>query len=185
MKITNTSIEGVFVVETTPFNDHRGSFARLFCNEELRTIMGNRQIKQINHSHTSLAGTVRGIHMQKPPFAEMKLVRCIKGCIFDIAVDLRQDSSTFKQWLGVELTAKNRKMFIIPEGCAHGFQTLEHQSEMLYLHSEIYHPDSEVGINPLAPSSDIKWPLKVTDLSPRDKDLPSIDSFLTGKHDEM
>lgn len=185
MKIKTTPIDGVFVVETTHFKDQRGSFARLFCNDELSTIIGNRQIKQINHSHTSLAGTVRGMHLQKAPHAEMKLVRCINGKIWDVAVDLRKDSHTYKQWFGIELSPENGFMLIIPEGCAHGFQALKNNSEMLYLHTEIYHPDSERGVNYTDPHIGIKWPLTISELSPKDKKLPFIDQLIPGNNYEM
>ncbi len=186
MNITKTPIDGVYVVETTPFSDQRGSFARLFCTDELALILGNRKIQQINHSYTATAGTVRGMHLQNKPYAEMKLVRCIKGKIWDVAVDLRKDSPTYKQWHGAELSPENKLMLVIPEGCAHGFQAIEDNTEILYLHTEMYNKSHETGINPVDPTASIKWPMKVCNLSERDKNLPFIKTTIPdGKYNEM
>jgi len=125
MKIVATPISGVFEVETTPFVDHRGAFARLYCEHELAEVIGGRRIVQINHSRTEMAGVVRGLHYQHPPHAEMKLVRCLKGRVWDVAVDLRQGSQTFLKWHAVELSPARANMLVIPEGLAHGFQVLE------------------------------------------------------------
>ena len=125
MHIQQTVIEGVMVVETTPFVDQRGAFLRLFCERELSAILGERRIVQINYSRTEAVGTIRGLHYQRPPHAEMKLVRCLRGRVWDVALDLRQGSPTFLHWHAEELTPDNAQMLVIPEGCAHGFQALE------------------------------------------------------------
>lgn len=176
MIIKTSPLEGVFLVETAVFEDQRGFFLRLFCAEKLKMVIGSRQIQQINHSGTHKVGTVRGLHLQNAPFAEMKLIRCIKGCIWDVAVDLRESSETFLKWYGVELTPANRRMLIIPEGCAHGFQVLEKDSEVLYLHTAPYIVSSERGVHPNDPLLAINWPLEISELSVRDANLPFIDN---------
>lgn len=180
MKVTPTPIDGVVLVETTPFVDHRGSFSRLFCVDELNDVFKSRQIKQINHSCTHQVGTVRGLHLQLAPFAEMKCIRCIQGGVWDVAVDCRTNSSTFLQWFGVELTPANHRMLIIPEGCAHGFQVLKPSSEMLYLHTAAYATSAERGIHPADPVVGIHWPLAIAELSTRDANLPCVDDTFTG-----
>ena len=172
MKINTTSIAGVFVVDTSPVSDHRGAFARFFCMEELSSVLGSRRVVQINHSRTSACGAIRGMHFQHPPHAEMKMVRCLKGRVFDVVVDLRRDSPTFMQHHAEELDPQNAKMLIIPEGCAHGFQALAPESELLYLHTAFYEKSAEGGLRHDDPVLKIKWPLPVTDLSERDKNHP-------------
>jgi len=168
MNIGVTAISGVMVVETTRHIDHRGSFARLYCQHELAPVIGNRRIVQINHSRTGAAGAVRGMHFQRPPHAEMKMVRCLKGRVWDVALDLRSDSPTFLKWHAEELTPANTRMLVISEGCAHGFQVLEPDSELLYLHTAFYTPEAEGGIRHDDPRIAIRWPLPVTDISLRD-----------------
>lgn len=169
MKILPTRIRGVHVVETTPFVDQRGSFARLFCAGELAEAIGRRHIVQINHSCTGVVGAVRGLHFQHAPHAEMKLVRCMKGRVWDVAVDLRAGSPTFLQWHAEELAPGNGRMLVIPEGCAHGFQVLERDSELLYLHTAFYTPSAEGGVRFDDPLIGIAWPLPVAELSGRDR----------------
>ena len=168
LNVRETKISGVVVVETTPFSDHRGAFARFFCARDLALILGDRNIVQVNHSVTKRTGAVRGMHFQYPPHAEMKLVRCIRGRVFDVALDLRAGSPSFLQWHAEELDPLSAKMMVIPEGCAHGFQVLEEGSEMLYLHTQYYHSESESGVRPTDPTLGIAWPLAVEDLSTRD-----------------
>jgi dTDP-4-dehydrorhamnose 3,5-epimerase len=175
-----TSIAGVTLVETTPHTDHRGAFARLYCEHQLAPVIGNRRIVQINHSRTSAVGAIRGLHFQRPPRAEMKLVRCLKGKIWDVAVDLRADSPTFLKWHAEELTPGNSKMLAIAEGFAHGFQVLEPYSELLYLHTAFYSPEAEGGIRYDDPALAITWPLLVTDISLRDTGHPLICSGFEG-----
>ncbi len=169
MNILPTPIAGVAVVETTSRADHRGAFTRLFCNQSLAAIMADRQIVQINHSRTTQPGAVRGMHFQHPPHAEMKFVRCLRGRVWDVAVDLRADSPTFLHWHAQELSLENARMLVIPEGCAHGFQAMEVDSELLYLHTATYEPQAEGGLRHDDPRLDIDWPLAVTDLSERDR----------------
>jgi dTDP-4-dehydrorhamnose 3,5-epimerase len=180
MNISSTSISGVVVVETTHHADHRGSFARLYCERELAPVIGNRRIVQINHSCTGAVGAVRGMHFQRPPHAEMKLVRCLKGRVWDVAIDLRADSPTFLKWHAEELTPENTRLLVIPEGCAHGFQVLEPDSELLYLHTDSYTPEAEGGIRHDDPRIAISWPLAVTDLSQRDTAHPLIGPVFHG-----
>lgn len=180
MNIRQTKISGVVIVESTVFKDHRGAFSRLYCEQELNEVIGARRIVQINHSHTSTKGAVRGIHFQHPPHAEMKLIRCLKGRVWDVAVDLRADSNTFLQWHAEELSAENHKMMVIPEGCAHGFQVLEFESELLYLHTAFYQPSAEAGLRYDDPRLAITWPLPVADLSSRDQQHALITSDLSG-----
>jgi len=169
MKIIETQIIGVYIVGTIPYRDHRGAFSRLFCEDELAPILDGRHIVQINHSRTLRVGAVRGMHFQKAPHAEMKLVRCIVGRVWDVAVDLRHGSSTFLQWYAHELDADAMNMMIIPEGCAHGFQVLESSSELIYLHTASYEKLAEGGIRFDDPAIGIGWPLPCADVSPRDQ----------------
>jgi dTDP-4-dehydrorhamnose 3,5-epimerase len=175
-----TSIPGLVVVETAPLSDHRGAFVRLYCERELASLIGERRILQINHSRTTSIGAVRGLHYQCPPHAEMKLVRCLKGRVWDVAVDFRHNSPTFLRWHAEELTPTNARMLVIPEGFAHGFQALEPESELLYLHTAFYTRDSEGGLRHDDPRLAIHWPLGVTDLSPRDAAHPFINSDFSG-----
>jgi dTDP-4-dehydrorhamnose 3,5-epimerase len=175
-----TSILGLVVIETAPHIDHRGAFARLYCEDELSSLMGPRRIVQINHSSTATIGAVRGLHYQRPPHAEMKLVRCLKGRVWDVAVDLRRESPTFLNWHAEELTPTNTRMMVIPEGFAHGFQVLEPESELLYLHTALYTPGREGGLRHDDPRLAIHWPLAVTDLSARDAAHPFINSDFSG-----
>lgn len=182
MKVTLSPIHGVLVVETTSHIDHRGVFTRLYCERELASIIGSRVIVQINHSRTASVGAVRGMHFQRSPHAEMKLVRCLKGRVWDVAVDLRADSPTYLKWYAEELTPQNTRMLVIPEGCAHGFQILEPNSELLYLHTAFYNPESEGGIHYGDPRLAITWPLPVTDISLRDKSYHLIGADFLGLH---
>ncbi|MDX8396328.1 MAG: dTDP-4-dehydrorhamnose 3,5-epimerase family protein [Mariprofundaceae bacterium] len=180
MNLLTTPIAGLMVAEIVRIADHRGAFARLFCEQDLAAVLEGRHIVQINHSRTTQVGAVRGMHYQHAPQAEMKLVRCLKGRVWDVAVDLRQESATFLQWHAVELSAKNELMMIIPEGCAHGFQVLESDSELLYLHTASYTSELEGGVSHDDPKLSINWPLKVTDLSERDKAHPLINDEFYG-----
>ena len=175
MKITPTPMLGAFTIETSGFEDDRGRFVRFFCDEQLEEILGNKTVRQINYSLTVKKGTIRGMHFQYPPKTEVKMVRCINGSVFDVMVDLRKNSETFLQWHGETLSADNMKMLYIPEGFAHGFQALEQNCEMLYLHTELYTPACEGGIRHDDPAVGIRWPLEVSDISERD----SIHSLLT------
>ncbi|MDA0762527.1 MAG: dTDP-4-dehydrorhamnose 3,5-epimerase family protein [Proteobacteria bacterium] len=174
LDITETDISGVVVVNRQRHRDRRGSFSRLFCSEELRGVTGFGAVTQINHSHTELAGTVRGIHLQLDHGAEAKLVNVIRGRIWDVAVDLRAGSPTFLRWIAVELDGESGTSLLIPKGCAHGFQTLEDGVDMIYVHDNLYSPELEHGFNPFDPRLQIDWPLAVTTISDRDKALPAV-----------
>ena len=174
MNIAQTALPGVAVVETTPFADDRGAFACLYDERELAPVIGGRRILQINHSRTATVGGVRGMHFQYPPHAEMKLVRCLRGRIWDVAVDLRAGSSAFLRWHAEVLAPGNARMLVIPEGCAHGFQVLEPDSELLYLHTALYVPEAEGGVSCNDPRLGITWPLPVEGLSHRDLSFPPI-----------
>jgi dTDP-4-dehydrorhamnose 3,5-epimerase len=168
MKLIETNIPGAWVIESTAFQDNRGAFSRLFCSRELEAIIGSNTIVQINHSITHCVGAVRGLHFQNPPHAEIKIVRCLKGRVFDVAVDLRQGSPTFLEWTAVELTPEKHLAFVIPRGCAHGFQVLEEDSQLLYLHTAFYTPGAEGGVRFDDPRIGVNWPLVPVDLSARD-----------------
>lgn len=180
MNIVETPIQGLFCLETTPFIDNRGSFARIFCQDELKAHGLNTQIAQMNMSLTKQKGAVRGLHFQHPPHAEIKIVRCLAGACFDVAVDLRQGSPTFLKWHGEILTPENGKALYIPKGFAHGFQALNEDTQLLYLHSEFYTPKSEGALRYDDPLLHIKWNLPICDLSERDKSHPHLDENFTG-----
>lgn len=180
MNLRQTPLPGVYVAETTAYTDHRGAFSRWYCEQALSTVIGDRRIKQINHSRTCAAGAVRGMHYQRSPHAEMKLVRCIRGRVWDVAVDLRAGSLTFLQWHAEELSADNDRMLVIPEGCAHGFQVLEADSELLYCHTACYVPAAESGVACDDPRLAIAWPLPISELSQRDSTHPPIDGAFKG-----
>ncbi len=180
MKLSPTAIAGVFVAETSSSVDKRGAFSRMFCERELAAAFGTRRIEQINHSRTAAVGAIRGLHFQKAPHAEMKMVRCLKGRVWDVALDLREDSQTFLQWHAQELSAANALMLVIPEGCAHGFQVLEPDSELLYLHTASYMPSAEGGIRFDDPMLNLPWPLPGTDLSDRDRKHPLLNKNFQG-----
>lgn len=168
MNVTQLPINDLKLVDTLSHRDSRGSFSRFFCAEELSAVLEYRKIVQINHSKTTRVGAIRGMHFQYPPYAEMKLVRCLSGRVLDVIVDLRSESTTFLQWYAQELSSDNALMIVIPEGCAHGYQVLKENSEMLYLHTEYYHPESGGRIRFDDPKINIEWPLVVTDISEAD-----------------
>jgi len=166
--IQPTPFLGLNVLVRKPLGDSRGYLERMFCMDELQDLFGARRIQQINHSLTQIKGTVRGMHFQHAPHAEMKFVSCLRGSVFDVAVDLRKGSPTFLQWHGELLSAENHKTLAIREGFAHGFQTLTDDCEMLYLHTAAYAPGSEAGLNPQDAKLAIAWPLPIAEISPRD-----------------
>lgn len=180
MNVLDTPLTDLRVVQSKPFHDARGAFVRLFCEGELQSLLGHRRIAQINHSKTSRRGAIRGLHFQFPPHAEMKMVRCLRGRVWDVAVDLRAGSSTFLKWHAQELTPDNARMMVIPEGFAHGFQVLEPDSELLYLHTEFYCPTSEGGLRHDDSKLAINWPLTPQDLSARDLAHLPLDNDFTG-----
>lgn len=169
-----TALADVLVIERQGLGDARGWFERLFCDDELRPALGDRRIRQINRSFTAQRSAVRGLHFQYPPSAEMKIVTCLRGEVFDVAVDLRAGSSTFLQWHGEVLSAENNRSLLIPEGFAHGFQTLSEDCELLYLHTAAYDPGREGGLDCLDPEIGIQWPLPVGRRSEKDQALPTV-----------
>lgn len=174
MKIKPTPLQEAFIIELEPVTDDRGLFTRVFCQQELRNILHDKNIVQINHSLTRQKGALRGMHFQYSPKSEIKMVKCLRGSVFDVIIDLRKGSPTFLKWHGEVLSAKNMKMMYIPEGFAHGFQTMEGNCELLYLHTEFYSPEHEGGVRYNDPKIGIKWPLEVTDISERDKNHPLL-----------
>lgn len=180
MKFTSTGLAGSFIVDIFPVEDERGWFVRTFCKNEFAEIGHTKEWVQMNHSFTYGAGTIRGMHFQKPPFSEIKLIRCISGKIFDVVVDLRKNSTTFLKWFGAELSAENRKMIYIPEGFAHGFQTLTDDCQLIYNHSEYYKPGVEGGIKYDDAGIGIEWTLPAKNVSPRDISHPMIDKNFEG-----
>ncbi len=171
---------GLYTIEKKPISDSRGFFSRLFCAEELQEIGLHKPIVQMNHTHTNKKGSIRGMHYQTPPHAETKIVTCIRGAVMDVAVDIRHNSPTFLHYYTEELTAQNQKSLFIPEGFAHGFQTLSDDCELLYLHTAHYQSDAEAGLNPKDPALGIEWPLMSTELSKRDQNHPMIDQQFIG-----
>jgi dTDP-4-dehydrorhamnose 3,5-epimerase len=168
MKIIDTLISGVKIIENQTLGDERGEFSRIFCSKELESCLSGKSIKQINRSKTKKIGAIRGIHYQNSPYAEIKIIRCLKGRVFDVAVDLRKNSDTFLKWVSLELSPEKNISFILPEGCAHGFQVLEEDSELLYFHSAPYTPHAEGALRFDDPLVNIKWPLPITEISQRD-----------------
>jgi len=163
-----TPIAGLHLLQRKPIGDSRGYLERLFCSEELQSLIPGKIIMQVNHTLTENAGTVRGMHFQHPPYAETKFVSCLRGEVFDVALDLRYDSPTFLHWHAERLSAENHRTLIIPEGFAHGFQALSDDCEMLYFHTAAYQSSSEGGLNVEDPKLAIGWPLPVAGLSSRD-----------------
>ena len=165
----STLLSGLYCIDTKPIIDERGYFERLFCEEDFQKIGLKKKIVQINHSFTKMKGSIRGMHFQYPPYCETKIIRCTKGSVFDVAVDIRKGSKTFLQWHGEILTAGNMKMLLIPEGFAHGFQSQTDECEMLYFHTNFYNVESEVRLYVKDPRIGIKWPLDITNLSEMDQ----------------
>ncbi|MDZ7861827.1 dTDP-4-dehydrorhamnose 3,5-epimerase family protein [Acidovorax sp.] len=175
-----TPLAGLVTVQRQPLVDSRGFLARMFCAQDLAPAGWTWPIAQINHTLTAQRGTVRGLHFQHPPAAEAKLVSCLRGAVWDVAVDLRAGSPTFLQWFGTELSAANHRALLIPPGFAHGFQALSDGCEMLYLHSAPHAPASEGGLDALDPRLAIAWPLPVAERSPRDAEHPLLAPGFTG-----
>ncbi|KQS90800.1 MULTISPECIES: dTDP-4-dehydrorhamnose 3,5-epimerase family protein [unclassified Rhizobium] len=169
-----TPLRGLFVIERKTMSDDRGFLSRLFCAEDLAAFGWQGSIAQLNETGTRQRGTVRGMHFQRPPHAEIKLVTCTRGRILDVAVDIRKESPTFLQHFAIELSEDNGKSLLIPKGFAHGFQALTDDVRMIYAHSQAYAEEVEGGLNPQDPSLAIDWPLPVINLSPRDAGHPLL-----------
>jgi dTDP-4-dehydrorhamnose 3,5-epimerase len=174
MNFLDTALPGIFEIQIEPHFDERGFFARTWCRNELEQRGLSAEIAQCSVSFNPKEGTLRGLHYQVSPHAETKLVRCTKGSIFDVVLDLRPSSPKFKQWIGVTLTAENRKMIYIPEGCAHGFLTLEDDTEVFYQISEFYDPKSSRGVRWNDAAFQINWPSHVHVISERDRSFPDF-----------
>ena len=175
-----TPIAELMVLQRKPLGDSRGFLERLFCADELDSVLGTRRIVQVNRTLTIRRGTVRGLHFQHPPHEETKFVSCLRGAVFDVAVDLRQGSPTFLHWHGEILSAENHKTLMIPEGFAHGFQTLSDDCEMLYFHTAAHHALAEDGLNASDSRLAIRWPLPISELSSRDSALFMLDDNFSG-----
>ena len=172
MVFYETALKGVYVIDLEPFADERGLFARTYCQREFAQIGHHQEFVQFNHSRSNEKGTLRGLHFQRAPHAEIKLIRCIRGGVYDVIVDVRQHSPTFLQYIGVELSEQNMRMIYVPEGFAHGFQTLQDQTELIYHHTAFYAPDHEGGIRYNDPRINIPWPLPVSVISEKDQKHP-------------
>lgn len=180
LKVSTTSIEGVKLIERQPIGDSRGYFERFFCEAELEDILEGKRVVQINHSKTAISGSIRGLHFQIYPHGEKKIISCTRGKIFDVAVDLRKDSPTFLKWHTEILSEDNHRTLFVPEGFAHGFQTLTNDTEVIYICTAAYNKDSEAGFNPLDPLISISWPVEVTELSEKDRNCPFMESSFLG-----
>lgn len=180
LRFSATPLAGLQIVDRLALQDSRGWFERSFCLDTFQQAGLQKTIMQINRTSTLQKGSVRGMHYQLPPFAEAKVVSCLRGEVFDVAIDLRADSPTFLQWHAEILSAENRRSLLIPEGFAHGFQTLTDNCEMLYFHTANYAPSSAGGVNPLDPKLAINWPLPFSEVSEQDKNLPMMLSTFEG-----
>ncbi|AUA57519.1 dTDP-4-dehydrorhamnose 3,5-epimerase [Achromobacter spanius] len=180
LDVIDTPLADLKVIQRHPRGDARGFLARLFDAGDLRACGWQRAVEQVNHTYTAQAGTIRGMHYQLPPHAEMKLVSCIRGAVWDVAVDLRASSPTFLQWHAERLSADNGRALLIPEGFAHGFQTLTDDAEMLYCHSAPYSPQAEAGLHFQDARVGIAWPLPLTLVSERDQQHPRLDTAFSG-----
>jgi dTDP-4-dehydrorhamnose 3,5-epimerase len=180
MAIVELPLAGLKRVEHRRLSDTRGFLSRLFCADELRAVGWKKPIAQLNHTYTARKGVVRGLHFQRPPHAEMKLVICLRGAVWDVAVDVRAGSPTFLQWHAEELSAGNCSALLLPEGFAHGFQALTDDAELLYCHSAPFVAKAEAGLRAADPRLAIPWPHDVVGLSLRDAQHPLLDDTFTG-----
>jgi len=173
---TETPMARLFKIERKSIADSRGFFSRFFCAEEFKEIGFTKSIVQMNHTLTKQKGAVRGMHYQRPPYAEAKVITCVRGKIFDVVIDIRHNSKTYLKWYAEILSAKNEISLYIPEGFAHGFQALTDNCELIYLHTATYEPSAEGVINVLDSKVAIDWPGKITEISDRDNNAPMIDN---------
>lgn len=180
MEFFETILKGSYVIEPRLLSDERGGFMRTFCKREFEHIGHSKEFVQHNQSFNTHQGTIRGMHYQLPPFKETKVVRCIRGAVHDVIVDLREGSPTFLQHFGTELSAQNKKMLYIPDGFAHGFQTLVNETELVYLHTEYFTPSADTGLGYNDPALNIAWPLPVTVVSEKDKNYLPINHTFKG-----
>jgi len=171
MIFNKTKLEGVFIIEPEKQEDQRGFFARIWDKKIFEQMNLNPNLVQSSISYNKKRGTMRGLHFQIPPYEEIKLIRCTKGKIFNVVIDLRSSSRTYTEWIGIELSDQNRKIIYVPEKFAHGFQTLEDNAEVYYQMSEYYKPESSQGVRWDDPLFSIKWPIAVTTISKRDTEF--------------
>lgn len=174
MKFTETKLKGAYVIEVEPLADERGFFARSWCQKEFAEHGLNPNLVQCNISFNLKKGTLRGMHYQAKPYQEAKLIRCTKGAIYQVVIDIRPDSFTFNQWVAVELTAENRKMLYVPKGMASGFQTLMDNTEVFYQMAEFYHPESAKVVRWDNPAFEIEWPIEVKIISDKDNSAQDL-----------
>lgn len=177
-----TPLQGLQLLQRTSLEDARGHFQRLFDADELTRLGWPGPIAQVNHSYTLRKGSVRGLHLQQAPYAEAKLITCLRGEVWDVAVDLRKDSGSFLKWHAVHLSERNRNSYLIPAGFAHGFQTLSDEVELLYCHSQAYMPSAEMGLNVQDTQLGISWPLAITEISVKDQNWPMLARDFRGIH---
>jgi dTDP-4-dehydrorhamnose 3,5-epimerase len=180
MEFIETPLKGLYIIHHKILYDERGVFARTFCKEEFLSINFNKEFIQFNQSYNLKKGTFRGMHYQNPPFAETKLIRCVRGSVFDIAVDIRKGSETFMQYYSIELSDKNMCSILIPEGFAHGFQTLEDHTSLIYHHTEQYKTEADAGFSYVDLSIGIKLPLDISTISQKDKSYPLLNKDFKG-----
>jgi dTDP-4-dehydrorhamnose 3,5-epimerase len=176
MKFMETPLKGAYVIDIEKNGDNRGFFARVFCQNEFKDNGLSTEFRQVNNSFSALKGTLRGLHYQLMPSAEVKVVRCINGALFDVILDLRPDSPNFGQWFGDILNSENRRMMYVPRGFAHGFITLSNNTEVFYYSSEFYVPKLEKGIRFDDPHFNIEWPIKPTEVSEKDANWQLYDA---------
>jgi len=174
MKLVETAVAGSYVIEIDRREDPRGFFARTWCRREFEELGLDPALVQINVGFNLRAGTLRGMHFQRAPFEETKVVRCTRGAVVDVAIDLRPDSPTYRRWAAVELTADNHRMLYVPRGCAHGYQTLVDDTELCYQTSQVYAPEHATGVRYDDPAFAVRWPLAVTVLSDADRRWPDF-----------
>lgn len=177
---SSTPIKGVHLVQRQAIHDARGYFQRLFDAEALLALGWCQPVAQVNHTFTQHAGSVRGMHLQRSPYTEIKLISCLRGEVWDVALDLRQNSPTFLHWHAQRLSAENQSALLIPAGVAHGFQTMCDDVEMLYCHSTAYVPSAELGVHPLDQAIKIEWPLAITEMSDKDRQWPMLSHDFNG-----
>ena len=174
MLFRETKLKGAYLLNLELIEDQRGFFSRLWCKKELEAMNLNADVVQSNISYNKKKGTLRGLHFQKAPYEETKYVRCTKGSIYDVVVDLRPDSPTFKQWFGVELSEENATMLYVPKGFAHGYLALEDHTEVTYFVTQFYNSEAESGVRHNDPAFNIKWPIAITEISEKDKNRPDF-----------
>lgn len=180
MEFAETHIPGIFTVSLKKLKDERGLFARTYCKKEFKQIGFDKEFVQFNHSFNNLKGTVRGMHFQQQPSAETKLIRCVQGAVYDVAVDIRKGSSTFLQYAGIELSADNMMSILIPEGFAHGFQVLEDNTALIYHHTAFYSSEADAGLRFDDPKLNIDWALPPVNVSDKDKNYTLLDKNFQG-----